>query len=452
MRIFCANVVELSITNLNILEGGYKMRNMNLPGYTAERSISESSYQYLKNLFSDDTFITTARIKPGLTTNGVIIKQAQFIPQRPSTVIGINLSGADLTGLNLTGADLRGANLIGAKLSKADLRHANLRDADLTGANMTGANMSGATLSGVKLISANLSGADLSKAKLWQANLREVNLSGANLREANLGGADLISADMSGADLSEANLQNTSLLEVNLSHAILTGCKIYGISAWGLKGVPKEQLRLVITPDGESTITVDDLQVAQFIYLLLNNKNVRNVIDTITSKTVLILGRFTPERKEVLDIIREQLHKHDYVPILFDFENTTNQSLLETIMTLAGMARFIIADVTAATMVREELRSVVEKYSAKPIQPLLFNGEEEYITLTEMRTGFKNILPTFTYENTADVVSGLSDGVIKPSENWIAARKIQLVNGGKTDREIELEKKIADLEKQLQKA
>jgi hypothetical protein len=235
-----------------------------------------------------------------------------------------------------------------------------------------------------------------------------------------------------------------------LDQATLQRCKVFGLSAWGLRGVPKEQSGLLITDEKEAAITVDDLQVAQFIYLLLNNKNLRNVIDTITSKAVLILGRFAAERKVVLDIIREELHKHDYVPILFDFENTENQSLLETVMTLAGMARFIVAEVTAATMIREELRSVVEKYPAKPIQPILLQGEMEYVTLPEIRAGFKNILPTFTYKDNGELVAKLCEGIISPAEKWINSRKYELLNNGKTEREIELEKKITALEKQLQ--
>jgi len=43
---------------------------------------------------------------------------------------------------------------------------------------------------------------------------------------------------------------------------------------------------------------------------------VRQVIDSITSKVVLILGRFTPERKAILDAIRGALRTRDYVPIL----------------------------------------------------------------------------------------------------------------------------------------
>jgi hypothetical protein len=77
---------------------------------------------------------------------------------------------------------------------------------------------------------------------------------------------------------------------------------------------------LILTPDFAPEITVDNIEVAQFIYLMLNNQKVRDVIDTITSKAVLILGRFTDERKAVLNALREELRKRDYLPILFDFD------------------------------------------------------------------------------------------------------------------------------------
>jgi hypothetical protein len=58
-----------------------------------------------------------------------------------------------------------------------------------------------------------------------------------------------------------------------------------------------KQNDLIITPPGELVIAVDNLEVAQFIYLLLHNERIRSVVDTIARKAVLILGRFTPERK-----------------------------------------------------------------------------------------------------------------------------------------------------------
>ncbi len=56
-----------------------------------------------------------------------------------------------------------------------------------------------------------------------------------------------------------------------------------------------KQQNLIITHPREPKVMVDNIEVAQFIYLLLHNQNIRDVIDTITSKAVLILGRFKPE-------------------------------------------------------------------------------------------------------------------------------------------------------------
>jgi len=78
------------------------------------------------------------------------------------------------------------------------------------------------------------------------------------------------------------------------------------VSAWGLKLPRAKQQNLIITRNDEPEITVDNIEVAQFIYLLLHNETIRDVIDTVTSKVVLILGRFTDERKAVIDAVREE--------------------------------------------------------------------------------------------------------------------------------------------------
>jgi hypothetical protein len=101
-------------------------------------------------------------------------------------------------------------------------------------------------------------------------------------------------------------------VSADLTGADLTGCRIYGVSAWNLKLAGAKQQNLVITGAGEHAVTVDNIEVAQFIYLMLHNQKIRDVIDTITSKAVLILGRFTDERKAVLDALREELRKRDY--------------------------------------------------------------------------------------------------------------------------------------------
>jgi hypothetical protein len=74
---------------------------------------------------------------------------------------------------------------------------------------------------------------------------------------------------------------------------------------------------------------------------------------------VLILGRFTDERKAVLDALREELRTRNYLPILFDFEKSGSRDTDETITLLARMARLVIADIPDAKAVLHEPRAIV---------------------------------------------------------------------------------------------
>src|SRR5215831_1472745 len=74
------------------------------------------------------------------------------------------------------------------------------------------------------------------------------------------------------------------LVDTDFTGADLTGCRIFGISAWRLKLEGDKQQNLVITAWNEPAITVDNIEVAQFVYLLLHNEKIRDVIDTIGKK------------------------------------------------------------------------------------------------------------------------------------------------------------------------
>ena len=111
------------------------------------------------------------------------------------------------------------------------------------------------------------------KAYLGGAVLNRANLSEASLNAANLIGADLSEANLSGTDLTMA-----LLIDTNFSGTDLTGCRIYGVSAWRLKLEGTKQQNLVITRADEPEITVDNIEVAQFIYLLLHNEKIRDVL------------------------------------------------------------------------------------------------------------------------------------------------------------------------------
>jgi pentapeptide repeat protein len=227
-----------------------------------------------------------------------ILKQGaeQWNKWRVENAISPDLDKAFLSDANLSRAYLEGANLNGAKLFQANLSGAKLNDADLSDANLLDAKLSGANLFDAKLSGANLNG----------ANLNGADPSNAILRGADVADVDLQSANLTSADVTDADLSRTNLVETDFTNATITGCRTYGASAWNVTLVGTVQHNLVITKQGEPVVTVDDLEVGQFIYLILNNTKIRNVIDTITSKGVLILGRFSdPQRKSVLDGLRE---------------------------------------------------------------------------------------------------------------------------------------------------
>jgi uncharacterized protein YjbI with pentapeptide repeats len=340
-----------------------------------------------------------------------------------ANLVGANLEASDFREGNLSGANLSKANLLEAHLHFADLSEANLVEANLAKADLFHANLSMANLVGACLVNANLQSANLSKADLRFANLGGVeldraDLSGANLSYAHLAGADLSGANLSGACLVEASLRGVSLVDTDLTGADLTGCRIYGVSAWGLKLDRTKQQNLVIT-DGEPKITVDNIEVAQFVYLMLNNQKVRDVIDTITSKAVLILGRFTAERKAVLDAVREELRKRDYLPILFDFNVPATRDITETVSLLARMARFIIADLTDPSSIPKELEAVVPGL-AVPVQPLLEGASRPYAMFKDYWK-YDWVLPVYRYEGLEPLVAKLAEKVIAPAEGKVKA-------------------------------
>jgi uncharacterized protein YjbI with pentapeptide repeats len=328
---------------------------------------------------------------------------------------GANLSRADLTGATLVETVLMGANLAKTDLSGADLSRAKVDRASLTEAHLRGANLTQADLSLANFYEADLSGARLIEASLLWANLTRVNLNEANLQRANLTGVSFIEADLRKADLTGANLRFARLVDTNLEDAILANCVVFGVSAWDLNLNRTYQRNLIITQPDEPAITVDDLEVAQFIYLLLNNKKIRQVIDTLTSKVVLILGRFTPERKGILDAVREALRSRDYLPVLFDFEKPATRDLTETISTLAHMARFIIADITDAKSIPQELQRIIPDLPSVPVQVILQASAEEY-GMFEHFTRYPWVLETYRYESLEEVLTALVEKVITPAE------------------------------------
>ena len=131
----------------------------------------------------------------------------------------------------------------------------------------------------------------------------------------------------------------------------------------------------------------------------------------------MILGRFSKERKPI-DAIRDELRKpeHNYLPIMFDFQPLTSRTTVETIKTLASMARFVIADFRDARSVLQELEAIVPAFPSLAIRLLLKKSEHEYGMLDTIRLYRSVVDGTYEYENVGEVVASIQENIILPAE------------------------------------
>jgi uncharacterized protein YjbI with pentapeptide repeats len=355
----------------------------------------------------------------------------------------VNFEGADLRDADFRKADLREAKLDGADLRAADLSGADLTEADLCDTCLVGARFIGAWLDRALFNRALITDVSFAKAslrltefvrarflpplrfegaKLWRTNLRRANLKKAIFRKAKLIRAKLVDADLTEADLREADLRGACLEGARLIGSVLEGAKlagasIYGSSVWKVRCPPSVPAGLIVTRVGDDNkITTDNIEVAQYISLLLDNDRIRWAMDAVAKKIVLILGRFIKGRKAILEAIREKLRTYNYVSVIFDFEKPESYDLMETMSALAHMSRFVIADFTEPSMVLQEVPHVVANLKL-PVVPLFCRdfGEPPDVLLGLERGGL--VLKTFYYKNEEHLLGSLRAEVVDQAES-----------------------------------
>lgn len=307
-----------------------------------------------------------------------------------------DLAEADLRGKVLRGVNLHSANLVKtlltAELKRSGERTTDLRDADLTQADLSLAD----------LYLADVRRANFHKATLQLTQLQDADLRDTDFTEAHLHGANFLHADLRGADFSRSHLFGALLIRPRVDGAKFSGCTVFGVCAWELYGEPSEERGLVLSGSfDQSPITVDSLELAQFLHLLLNNRTLRSFIDVVTSKTVLILGNFKPLRKALLDQIREFLRRKGFVAIMFDWDKPSNQDVSETVMLLAQMSAFVVADLTDPRSVPHELQMIVPNV-CKPVLPLVQRGQTPYGMFEGLKK-FPWLLPPLEFGDFNDI-------------------------------------------------
>lgn len=347
-----------------------------------------------------------------------------------------DLCDADLTGMKLKGVDFLRTNLRGSNLTKTQLEHAHLGDADLTGATLARAdlehvnargaifdevaannsNFEVSTLRGARFRRAQLSGARFHRAYLRDSDLSDATLTGCWLRFATLDGACCQNTNFSGTDLRHA-----SIVKTNLKGANLGDVHVFGISAWGVETDANTRQDLIVginANDRTAPLRAYDLRTAQLLALMLDAAGVRTVINSITSKLVLILGSFSPAEKEVLDALRLSLQRSGYVAVVFDFERPSERDYAETVMTLVGMSRFVVADFTNAKEVRAEVAQARRQYKRVPIIPIALEGVSLPITMANSFSA-EELQLLVRYQHVDDLLQKVQSSIIQPAEEHV---------------------------------
>jgi uncharacterized protein YjbI with pentapeptide repeats len=306
-----------------------------------------------------------------------------FEQTHPPSPIGLY---PDFDDFDFTGGDLHGISA----------RNSFFNNCTFDGCALNGADFCFSHFSNCSFV-----GVEMRLARVGSATFRK-----CLFKDSDLSYASAEDTSFEGSRIRNCSFEHMSLVNVNFTGADIRKVRVYGTSAWDLALDGTSQQEIIVGRAGETSITVDNLELAQFIHLLVTNSRIRDVIDTITSKVVLLLGRFTPQRKRVLTTLQRQLRRKNYVPVLFDFDGPSSRDLTETVRTLAHMARFVVVDLTDPSSVPHELAQIVPGLPSVPIQPIIAKGHAPFAMFEHYRR-YPWVLPVREYSEAspADIAS-----------------------------------------------
>jgi hypothetical protein len=117
----------------------------------------------------------------------------------------------------------------------------------------------------------------------------------------------------------------------------------------------------------------------------------------------------------ILDRLREELRARNYLPILFDFD-AKSRGTIETIRTLAGMSKFIIADLTESRFVLQELQAIVPSLPSVPVRLIIRKSEREPGMFDHISRFPWVVAGAFEYESAEEVIGSINDSILEPLE------------------------------------
>lgn len=99
----------------------------------------------------------------------------------------------------------------------------------------------------------------------------------------------------------------------------------------------------------------------------------------------------------------------------FDFLGPSSRDITEIVSTLAHMAKFIIADITDAKSIPQELHAIVPNLPSVPFQPILESSKSEYGMFEHFKR-YPWVLSIHRYKGIDDLKLTLGEKVLAPAE------------------------------------
>ena len=123
--------------------------------------------------------------------------------------------------------------------------------------------------------------------------------------------------------------------------------------------------------------------------------------------------------------------RHDLLPIMFDFDPLAKKTTIETLMTLAHMSRFVIADLTEAKAVLQELTKIVDNLRSLPIK-LIIHESGELPSMSDSFLVAESVLEPYVYRSREALLEAIGPEIIEPAN----ARAAQLEHVGRGQAQV----------------
>jgi hypothetical protein len=252
-------------------------------------------------------------------------------------------------------------------------------------------------LSGTHIVRAFAEGLSINNSVFENVYFDDGDFSRANFSNCIFINTKFNKTIFTGAYFNGATFINCNLNRVNLSGAEfqvkeIRDTVIYGISSWDLV-VSEESIQsnLVIEKTyelysdiislGRIPQTVDNIELAQFIYYLTNHKKMRDTINILNRRGVLLLGKFKDGGLDRLYKLKEWFNSQNYLPMIFDFDRPSSLDYTETIVTLSGLSKIVVADLSGES-VPQELHAILSNFS-KPV--IVYHDKAPYSMLKDLK-------------------------------------------------------------------